>query len=157
MGTLRQQKHGLYVKAPNGIRLRSRKVQRLVERLRTVMPWLEQSDLPACRAWAELEILSTTVFAELHRNGILNTEGEPRRLISEFRQLRQTQLAFERELGMTPAARMAIKVNGTRAALDLAKAFADTGDAGREPDETGPGGQATDEETSNGQGQTLKP
>jgi hypothetical protein len=60
----------------------------------------EQSDLPACRAWAELEILSTTVFAELYRNGILNGEGEPRRLISEFRHLRATQLVFERQLGM---------------------------------------------------------
>jgi hypothetical protein len=123
MGALRPQTWSLR-KGSKRYQATSRKVQRLVERLRGVMPWLEQSDLPACRAWAELEILSTTVFAELHRNGILNTEGEPRRLLGEFRQLRQAQLAFERELGMTPAARMAIKANGTRAAFDLAAAMA---------------------------------
>jgi hypothetical protein len=70
-------KHGLYVKSAHGWALRSRKVQRLVERLQAVMPWLEQSDLPACRAWAELEILSTMVFAELYRKGILNGDGKP--------------------------------------------------------------------------------
>jgi len=51
--------------------------------------------------------------------GLLNAEGEPRRLLTDFRQLRQVQLSYERELGMTPAARMAIKASGTRAALDL--------------------------------------
>jgi hypothetical protein len=146
MGALRPQKHGLYVKAANGIRLRSRKVQRLVERLRGVMSWLEQSDLPAARAWAELEILATTVFAELHRNGPLNSEGEPRRLISEYRQLRATQLVFERELGMTPAACMAIKANGTRAALDLAKAFADMDDTARDSDTPEPARAAEENE-----------
>jgi len=34
------------------------------------------------------------------------------------------QLAYERELGMTPAARVAIKANGTKAALDIAAALA---------------------------------
>jgi hypothetical protein len=63
-------------------------------------------------------------FAALTAQGLTNAQGEPRRLLSEFRQLRQAQLAYERELGMTPAARMAIKANGTRAALDLAAALA---------------------------------
>lgn len=102
------------------------------------MPWLEQSDLPACRAWAELEILSATVFAALTTDGLTNAEGEPRRLLSEFRQLRQAQLAYERELGMTPAARMNIRVSSTRAALDLAHALAN----GREGED---GQQGADE------------
>lgn len=66
------------------------------------MPWIEQSDVPACRAWAELEILSAMVFVELDHNGILNAQGQPRRLLSEFQRLRQVQLSYERELGMTP-------------------------------------------------------
>jgi hypothetical protein len=41
------------------------------------MPWLVASDLPACRAWAELEILGSRAFAELERNGVVNDEGEP--------------------------------------------------------------------------------
>jgi hypothetical protein len=108
------------------MKIRARKVRRLVDRLRATMPWLEPSDTPACRAWAELEILSAGVFTALTTDGFTNSDGEPRRLLSEFRQLRQAQLAYERELGMTPAARMAIKANGTRAALDLAAALANS-------------------------------
>jgi hypothetical protein len=120
---------GLYLKGGNGLRLRHQKVRRLVEKMKGAMPWLEPSDIPACRAWAELEILGATVFAELHLNGITNPEGEPRRLLGEYRQIRQAQLAYERELGMTPAARMTIKANGTRAALDLAAAMANAEEA----------------------------
>jgi hypothetical protein len=114
---------GLYVKAANGVRLRDRKVQRLVRKMQSVTPWLEEADVPACRGWAELEILSSTVFAELKRGGVLNKDGEERRLLNDYRGLRQTQLSYERELGMTPAARLAIKADGTRAALDLVAAM----------------------------------
>lgn len=110
---------GLYMKAASGMRVRHRKVRRLVEKMRAEMPWIESSDLPACRAWAELEILGAYAFSELVGAGLLNAEAEPRRLLTDFRQLRQVQLSYERELGMTPAARMAIKASGTRAALDL--------------------------------------
>jgi hypothetical protein len=115
---------GLYVKAPNGLKLRSRKVRALVQKMRSSMHWLEDSDLPTCRAWAELEILGSTAFAELQINGITNITGEPRRLLTDYRQIRQAQLAYERELGMTPAARMAIKATGTRTALDFAAQMA---------------------------------
>ncbi len=80
-------------------------MRRLVRKLRVEMPWIAQADLPACRAWAELEILGSRAFAELDANGITNEAGEPRRLLGEFRQLRQAQLAYERELELTPAAR----------------------------------------------------
>src|SRR6266852_9310786 len=42
---------GLYAKSPKALAIRSRKIRRLVERLRRTMPWLEPSDLPACGAW----------------------------------------------------------------------------------------------------------
>ena len=115
---------GLYVRAASGLRVRHRRVRRLVEKMRAEMPWLESSDLPACRAWAELEILGAYAFSELVGAGLLNAEGEPRRLLTDYRQLRQVQLSYERDLGMTPAARMAMKANGTRAALDLVAAMA---------------------------------
>jgi hypothetical protein len=111
---------GLYLKSGDGLRLRHRRVRRLVQKMLSVMTWIEPSDMPCARAWAELEILGANVFAELIANGVTNLEGEPRRLLTELRQLRQAQLAYARELGMTPAARMAIKANGTRAAVDLA-------------------------------------
>jgi hypothetical protein len=120
----RHARTGLYVKTANGLRDRHRKVRRLVERVRAAMPWLEPSDLPACRAWAELEFLGAHAFNELVAAGLLNARGEPRRLLTDYRQLRQVQLSYERDLGMTPAAQMAMKANGTRAALDLVAAMA---------------------------------
>jgi hypothetical protein len=119
-------KTGLYVRSASGLKLRDRKVQRLVRAMRVAMPWLEEADIPTCRAWAQLEILSDIAYAMLTRIGIIsnNIACEPRRLLTDFRQLRQAQLAYARELGMTPAARMAIKANGTRAPLDLAAAMA---------------------------------
>jgi hypothetical protein len=104
----------------------------LVEKMKAAMPWLEPSDFPAARAWAELEILGANIFIELISNGITNEDGEPRRLLTEFRQIRQVQLSYERELGMTPAARMVIKASGTKAAVDLAAAMADSRDPGEE-------------------------
>jgi hypothetical protein len=115
----RRARTGLYVKGANGRRLRDQRVRRLVQKMREAMTWIDDADLPACRAWAEFEILSSIVFAELRKGGVVNKGGEARRLLNDYRLLRQTQLAYERELGMTPAARMAIKVNGTRAAFDL--------------------------------------
>jgi hypothetical protein len=121
------QKHastGLYVKAAPGLKLRDRKVTRMVRRMRGVMHWIEDSDLPACRAWAELEVLAGQVYAALRVLGVLNGKGEGRRLLDDYRKLRQTQAVLSRELGMTPAARMAIKASGTRAAFDLAAEMA---------------------------------
>jgi hypothetical protein len=115
---------GLYVKAAPGLKLRDRRVLRLAGKVRAAMPWLEPSDFPTMRAWAELEILAGQVYAALRGFGVLNREGEARRLLDDYRKLRQTQVVLARELGMTPAARMAIKANGTKAALDLAAAMA---------------------------------
>jgi hypothetical protein len=118
-------KHSLYVRSASGLKLRDRKVQRLVRAMRVAMPWLEDSDVPACRAWAQLEILSDQAFAILRMIGIIDRQGNPKRLLTDFRQLRQAQLAYERELGMTPQARMQLKANNTRAALDLAESVSE--------------------------------
>jgi hypothetical protein len=124
----RRAKTGLYVRSASGLKLRDRKVQRLVRAMRVAMPWLEEADIPTCRAWAQLEILADIAYAMLTRIGIIsnNIKCEPRRLLTDYRQLRQAQLSYARELGMTPAARMAIKASGTRAALDLPGAMAST-------------------------------
>src|SRR5271155_5128641 len=122
---------GLYVKAASGMKVRHRKVRRLVEKMRAEMPWLESSDFPACRAWAELEILCANAFSELLVSGLLNVEGEPRRLLMDFRQLRQVQLAYARELGMTPAA-----VDLAAAMASLAQSHADSNEVGDSTDRT---------------------
>jgi hypothetical protein len=126
---LRQSNTGLYVRSANGIKLRDRKVSRLVQKMRAAMHWLELSDFPTCRAWAELEILAGEVYAALRTMGVLNAKGEGRRLLDDYRKLRQTQAVYARELGMTPAARQMLKTNGRRAAFDLAAAMAAPEDA----------------------------
>jgi hypothetical protein len=83
------------------------------------MPGLTSADMPAMRGWAELEVLSATVFAWLLKLNVLNSKGEPRRLLSEDRQMKLAQLSYESALGMTPPSRATLKLNVTRAALDL--------------------------------------
>ena len=76
-------KHGLYIRSTAGKQLRDQKVARLVNRMRSVMHWLQDSDLPTCRGWAQLEILSTEAYGHLRDKGLLNAETqEPRRLVS---------------------------------------------------------------------------
>ena len=125
---------GLYAKSAPIMKVRARKVRRLVLQMRKAMPWIEDSDLPACRGWADLELLSASVGHCLAQLGPITDNGEPRRLLTEFRHLKLAQLAYERELGMTPAARMAIKANATSAAVDLAAQLA-TATGAEEEDE----------------------
>ncbi len=117
-------KHGLYVRSRNGLRLRDRAVQRLVRRMRAAMSWVEDADVPAMRAWAEMELLAAKVYAELKKGGVVNERGEARRLLDDYRRLRGTQIVLSRELGLTPASRALIKATGRRADFDLAAAMA---------------------------------
>lgn len=131
----RRAQTGLYVKSASGLKLRDRKVQKLVRVMRVAMPWLEEADIPACRAWAQLEILADIAYAMLQRLSIVSDKYEPRRLLTDYRQLRQTQLSYARDLGMTPAARMAIKASGTKATLDLPAQMARRDDEEIVPDD----------------------
>jgi Phage terminase, small subunit len=110
---------GLYVRAANGRQLRDRSVQRLVAKVRAAMPWLTPADVPTARAWCELEVIARLVFAEMRTNGFTTGQGEPRRLLAEYRQLRTAQLAYARELGMTPNARASLRLNRQDPALTL--------------------------------------
>jgi hypothetical protein len=114
-------KTGLYVRAAPGLKLRDRKVTRLAVKVRAVLPWLEPADWPTVRAWCELEYLAGQVYAALRTYGVVNPSGEARRLLDDYRRLRQVQLQYATALGMSPAARMAIRANGTRAAFDLSE------------------------------------
>jgi len=111
---------GVYIKSPNGLKLRDERVRRLVRRVRNVMPWLEDADVAALRAWAQFEILADQCHAYIRRVGVFNEKGNIRDALAHFRLLRSAPLAYARELGMTPAARMAIHADGTTAAIDLA-------------------------------------
>jgi hypothetical protein len=68
-----------------------------------------------------MEILAAGMRLELSANGHTTDNGDPRRLLTEYRLLRQAQLQFQQTLGMSPQARMAMKVGDSRSrAYDLA-------------------------------------
>ncbi len=115
---------GVYAKPAAGIKLRDKKVERLARKVRTVATWLEPSDFPMLRGWCELEILAESVYAAVRALGVLNQNGEARRLVNDYRLLRQTQAGIAAALGLTPAARQALKAGSRGAPFDLAAAFA---------------------------------
>jgi hypothetical protein len=121
---VRRASTGLYARSTAARRLRDRKVEFMARKVRASVPWLEPSDYAAARAWAELEILAGAVRSALRTLGVANDQGDSRRLLDDYRKLRQVQLSYPRELGMTPAARMAIKASGTKVALDLPEQMA---------------------------------
>jgi hypothetical protein len=111
--------HGYYSRSPSALEIRARKVSRLMRKLRVIAPWIEPSDEPVAKAYCELEIISASIFAALTKLGPLNGKADARQLVDVHRKLRLTALAYARELGLSPASRMAIKANGTRSAFDL--------------------------------------
>jgi hypothetical protein len=110
---------GLYDRSGSALRIRAERVRRIVAAMRKAMPWLTPADTPAMKGWAELEVLSATVFAWLLKLNVLNSAGEPRKLLSEHRQLKLVQLQYETALGMTPLSRASLKLTTTRMALDI--------------------------------------
>ena len=55
------------------------------------MPWLEDAGILTARAWAEREMLSQRVYAELRDKGLINEQGDARRSLDDYRKLRSTQ------------------------------------------------------------------
>jgi len=65
----------------------------------------------------------------LRAGSVVNAAGEGKRLLDDYRKLRLAQAVYSRELGMTPAARMALRVSGTGAAFDLPSAMSEAEEA----------------------------
>lgn len=113
-------RHGVYSRTGSGLQRRDRRVRRLVARVLAALPALDPSDIPVLRAWAELEILAASAFLSLSdrdeagRPRITDAEGNPRELLTIYRQIRQTQLPFARELGLTPASRKSLGLSDRR-------------------------------------------
>jgi len=71
------------------------------------------------RRFCELELLASRAYRALRESELTNKEGESKRLLDDYRRLVALQIVVARELGLSPAARMAIKASSTTAALDL--------------------------------------
>lgn len=119
---------GLYVRSPKGLARRAALAQSIVLRMRKRMPWLELSDLPVARQWADLEVLRNAIVTVLEQDGVMNKAGVPHRLLTELRWITNSQLSYSRDLGMTPASRAEIRANNTDAALDIVGLAAQIGD-----------------------------
>lgn len=119
-------KHGLYRSAKSGHPVKDWQIRRMIKKLRSLCPWIELSDAPILRRWCELEVLCSRAYAALRESGPTNADGEGRRLLNDYRMLVLAQNIIGRELGLSPAARMALKASGTNAALDLVAEFART-------------------------------
>jgi len=120
---------GLYVRGGNGIKLRDLKVRRLLRKLRGACPWIEPSDMPLARRWCELEVLCSIAYAALRDEGPMNEKGDGRRLLDDYRKLALAQASIGRELGLSPAARQALKASRDNGAFDLAAQIVEDGAA----------------------------
>jgi hypothetical protein len=125
--------HGAYAKSPTAMQIRAHKVQRLVMKMRNALPYLTEADIPACRAWAEMELISVSLFAAIMSAGaVRDADGDvfARRVVDDHRKVKLAQLAFERELGMTPMARAQLRATdrGNPGGMDLVAMMA-AGDA----------------------------
>jgi phage terminase small subunit len=130
MGDVAKRPHsGLYVRAARGLQFRDERVRRMLRKLRAAAPRLEPSDLMIARRFCEIEVSISQVYAAMRTQGVLTPDGEARSLVDIHRRLAQTQAMLARELGLSPAARLAIKASGTKAALDLVAAMATDAEA----------------------------
>ena len=66
-------KHGLYVRARPGLRLRDEKIKRLARKVRLVCPWISEADRPTVRQWCMLQVPASEAYAVLRVAGITNT------------------------------------------------------------------------------------
>jgi hypothetical protein len=90
-------RHGRYVKAPGGLRLRNRRVRKVKARLRQTLSWVQQSDDAALTGWCECHLITGALFPKA-------LAGDAA-AIDLWRRTKALQLAYEKELGLTPASR----------------------------------------------------
>jgi len=82
-----------------------RAVRRTVIKYRRLGPWLKQTDLPALKAFAQLERLSAEAYEKIRRDGLVRADGTPHPLLERFNSLRRTQALYLQMLGLSPGAR----------------------------------------------------
>lgn len=115
----RRAQTGLYVRAARTLKVRDQKISKLVRRMFSLMSWLKPEDIPLMRSWAQHEILADIAYSALRAMGPINADGNAKRLLTDFRQLRQSQTMIANALGMSPMARAQLRAASTNAAFDV--------------------------------------
>jgi hypothetical protein len=110
-----------------GILRRGRHVAELVTKAAEQMLWLRDEHSPLLRQWAELEVIRRAAFAGLVKmcifSEVKDDQVSVKRLVHDHRQIAQTHLMFQRELGMTPLARVQLS-DPKQSEFDLVAAMA---------------------------------
>jgi len=105
-------KTGIYARSPKARKLRDAQTRYVMRKVRMLCPVIKPEDIWMLRRFAELEYLASRCYAALRDSEIVNGRGESKRLLTDYRRLVQTQHSLANSLGLSPAARMAIKVGG---------------------------------------------
>jgi hypothetical protein len=93
-------KHGLYA-TTSAARLRQRRLRNKVSRLRRDYPALADKPRHLVARYCEVETLTSSIWNALFEQGPVNNDGEPRRLLSEYRLLLAELRALADTLGIT--------------------------------------------------------
>jgi hypothetical protein len=103
----------------------NRRTSRLAQKVRQALPWLLPTDEPSIRSWSETAIIAAELYAILMSEGIVNEEGKPTSLLTEWRRTLELKLKLEKELGMSPKSRLEMGlVSAQTGAHDLASMIA---------------------------------
>ena len=107
--------HGLYAQTKDALKLRTRRVRRRVTNAYRLYPWLQATDRPAVRSWAELDVMTSIMFVLMEQHGVVSGKTKDgdlqvRRLVGEYRQYMTLKGKYEHELGMSPAGRLTLGV-----------------------------------------------
>lgn len=79
-----------------------------------IAAWLGPTDYGTALRLAEMYIKHRRLAEHLEQYGIVTAEGEPKRALSEFRQLADSILRHEERLGLPAAARYALRLDAFR-------------------------------------------
>jgi phage terminase small subunit len=79
--------------------------------------------VPIARRFCELEAIVSQVYAAIREKGLFKADGEVRGLVDTHRRLTQTQAMLAAQLGLTPAARIAMQANSRNMDADIEAAL----------------------------------
>ena len=111
---------GLYAVSTKFKRLRDAQIRYYTVRIKMQCPWLAKEDIFLTRRFAQAEMLLDVIYGQLRDKGPLTKDGEAKRLVGEWRKLVQTQGMLANQLGLSPAARAALKADPSNpSAIDI--------------------------------------